>query len=98
MIKHIVMWEFLDSAEGKSKSENIQIIKEKLESLPSKIPEIKFMEVGVNVNPKGFDAVLYSEFYSLEALELYQSHPLHKEISIYCSKVRKSRVVSDYHV
>ena len=41
MLKHIVMWKFKDFAEGKSKIENAQWMKEHLESLIGVIPEIK---------------------------------------------------------
>ena len=98
MVKHIVMWNFLDFAEGKEKAENIRLIKERLENLKGKIPEIKFLEVGINFNPQGYDAALYSEFDTPEDLEHYQNHPLHKEISAFVSKVRSDRVVCDYTV
>lgn len=98
MVKHIVMWKFLDAAEGKSKAENLIIIKEKLEGLTDFIPQIKYMEVGVNFTPGGYDAVLYSEFDSPEDLELYQNHPAHRAIADYIGKIRTDRVVGDYVV
>ena len=97
MLKHIVMWKFKDFAEGKSREENIIYIKSMLESLVDLIPQIKFIEVGRNINPdKSYDAVLYSEFDSPEDLEIYQNHPEHKKISEYVSKVRDARIVGDY--
>ena len=97
MIKHIVMWKLKDFAEGKSREENIAYIKSKLETLSDIIPQIKFLEIGKNINPdKNYDAVLYSEFDSLEDLEIYQNHSEHKKISEYVSKVRDARVVADY--
>lgn len=98
MIKHIVMWKIKDFAEGKSKIENIKFIKEKLEGLQSHIPEIKYIEVGMNINESdmGYDAVLYSEFSTLEDLNIYQNHPKHKEISAYVAKIRTDRAVGDY--
>jgi hypothetical protein len=97
MVKHIVMWKFKDFAEGKSREENIKYIKGLLESLPAKIKEIKFIEVGENIAPdKTFDAVLYSEFETPEDLAIYQEHPEHKKVSEYVSKVRDARIVGDY--
>ena len=99
MVKHIVMWKLKDFAEGKSREENIQYIKSMLEALPDVIKEIKFIEVGANINDdKTYDAVLYSEFETIEDLETYQNHPEHKKISEYVSKVRDGRIVGDYIV
>lgn len=98
MIKHIVMWKLKDSAEGKSKSENAKWIKENLEGLIGKIKEIKYMEVGVNINKSdmAFDAVLISQFETLDDLETYRNHPSHVKIAQYIKKVRDGRVVADF--
>ena len=48
MIRHLVMWQLAESAEGKSKQENAQIVKESLESLAGKIDGLLSIEVGVN--------------------------------------------------
>ena len=97
MVKHIVMWKLKDFSEGKSREDNIKYIKEMLEALPGVIKEIKFIEVGANINADtSYDAVLYSEFETLEDLEIYQEHPEHKKISEYVGKVRESRIVGDY--
>ena len=97
MLKHIVMWKFKDFAEGKSREENIEFIKSGLENLVNLIPQIKFLEVGKNINADAsYDAILYTEFESPEDLEIYQNHPEHKKISEYVSKVRNARVVGDY--
>ena len=98
MVKHIVMWKLLDFAEGRSKSENIRYIKERLEALKQSIPEIKFLEVGESITPGGYDAVLYTEFATPEDLAIYQNHPQHLEVSAYVAKVRVDRVVGDYIV
>jgi len=38
MLHHIVMWKLKDFAEGKTKNENAELMKEKLEDLKIKIP------------------------------------------------------------
>ena len=99
MVKHIVMWKLKDFAEGKSREENIQYIKSMLEALPHIIKEIKFIEVGANIyDDKTYDAILYSEFDTVEDLGVYQNHPEHKKISEYVGKVREGRIVGDYIV
>ncbi len=98
MVKHIVMWKLKDFAEGNGKAQNAAIIKERLEALPAKIPEIRFMQVGINSNPSdmAYDAVLVSEFDSMEALEAYQNHPEHKKVQGFVKAAREARVVADY--
>ena len=97
-LKHIVMWRFLDFAEGRTKTENAQWMKEHLESLVGQVPELLTAEVGINIKESdaAYDAVLTATFLSLKDLDSYKNHPLHKEISSYCKKVRISRVVADY--
>ena len=97
MLKHIVMWKLKDYAEGRSRDENIKYIKSMLEALPGVIAEIKFIEVGANINAdRSCDAVLYSEFETLEDLQAYQEHPEHKKVSEYVAKVREARIAGDY--
>jgi hypothetical protein len=101
MIKHIVFFQLAESAEGKSKIENAQIIKSKLENLKNFIPEILKIEVGINVPnaPKtDFDIALYSEFESYETLDTYQEHPEHKRVASYIGKVRINRAAVDYEM
>lgn len=98
MLKHIVMWKLKDFAEGKNKEENALLIKEMLYALKDRIPEIKVLEVGLNINTseQAYDAVLYSEFENEEALNTYQNHSEHKKVSEFVGKVREARVVADY--
>jgi hypothetical protein len=98
MVRHIVMWRFKDSAEGRTKQENMQYIKERLYQLKDLIPEINSMEVGVNVNKSdaAYDMVLVSVFEDIEALERYEVHPEHRKVSEYVKKVRNERAVTDY--
>jgi len=101
MIKHIVFFGLADSAEGKSKIENAEIIKSELENLINFIPEIKKIEVGINTPnaPKtNFDIALYSEFENMETLNIYQEHPEHKRVAAYIGKVRTSRAAVDYEM
>lgn len=101
MIKHIVFFGLADMAEGKTKAENAQIIKQELENLKNLIKEIKYIEVGINHKdaPDGnTDIALYSEFDSLDDMNAYQVHPEHKKVAAYIGKVRTSRVAIDYEV
>ena len=94
------MWKFKDEAEGLTKTENLLKVKAMLESLPEKIDFIRRMEVHLNENDNGknFDAVLISEFDSLDDVKRYRVHPDHVKISQYVSLVRLDRASADYTV
>ena len=98
MVRHIVMWRFKDEAEGLTKAENIAKVKKMLEELPEKIDFIRKSEVKVNINENGknFDAVLISEFDSLQDVKRYRVHPDHVKISEYVSLIRLDRACVDY--
>lgn len=93
MIKHIVMWKFKEG-----ERENMLLFRDKLLALKGQIPEIHAMEVGINVNPsdRSFDAVLVSEFDSLDALKAYSTNPLHVEVSEFCKGIRTQSASVDY--
>lgn len=98
MIKHVVMWKLKNYAEGASKSENALLVKSKLEGLKKKIRCIKTMEVGFNINdsPTSYDVVLCCEFETTEDLNHYKTHPEHKKVGDFVTKVRLERKAIDY--
>lgn len=93
MIRHIVMWKFKED-----QHDNMLIFRERLLALRDKIPEIREMEVGININPseRSFDAVLVSAFDSLDALKSYSVNPLHVAVSDFCKTIRTQSVSVDY--
>ena len=98
MVKHIVMWRFRPEAEGKSKRENMEIVRDSLYSLVPIIPEIKKMDVGFDLssNDASADLCLITEFESLETLKIYAEHPEHLKVGGYVRKVVETRTVLDY--
>lgn len=98
MIKHIVLWAFKDAAAGKSRQENMQEAKRRLEALNGRIPGLIRLEVGIDVtnSPDPETAGLYSEFEDLEALERYLQHPEHLRIREFMHEVRSFRLAVDY--
>ena len=94
MIKHIVMWKFKEKEE-----ENMKKFLEGLNSLKTIIPEIKYMETGININPKNeYNAILISEFETMEDLEKYKNHPEHIKVSNLCKAIRIDRQAIDYEM
>lgn len=93
MIRHIVMWKFRPGTE-KEQTEFLT----GLRGLQGVIPELLRSEVAVNVGQGNYDAVLVSEFESLETLETYKNDPRHKAVSALCKSIREDRVAVDWEV
>lgn len=91
MIRHIVMWKFRPGTE-----EQRSAFLEGLRGLQGVVPQLLRSEVGVNMGQGNYDAVLISEFESLEALEAYKNDPRHKAVSALCKSIREDRVAVDY--
>lgn len=98
MIKHIVLWKLKPEAEGKTAEENAALIKEKLEGLYGKIPEIKSIQVQSNelIGAGNYDISLIAEFESMEALFAYQKNPLHEEVAVFVKNVNEARAAIDF--
>lgn len=60
------------------------------------IPQLLRCEVAVNVGKDNYDAVLISDFASLQDLETYKNDPRHKAVSSLCKSIREDRVAVDY--
>ena len=93
MLTHVVFFKLQERT-----PENAQKLREVLLSLAGKIPQIKHMEVGVNVVPseRAFDVVLFQRFDSLEEMQAYQVHPDHREVQKYIRSVMASSASVDY--
>jgi len=92
MIRHIVMWKFRPGTEA----EQTQFL-DGLRSLQGVIPELLRCEVAVAVGDS-YDAVLVSEFESLEALQRYKNDPRHQAASALCKSIRTDRAAVDYEI
>ncbi len=99
MVRHIVMFEFLDEAEGKSKRENAEIAKGMLDHLVGLVPSLLSAEVKLN-SPKAdstnFDLILTTEHNDFEGLKAYATHPEHLKVGQFIGNVKKSRACVDY--
>ena len=93
MIKHIVMWKFKEGTE-----KEMQAFIDGLRGLYGVIPQIRSQEVGVNVLPGNYDAVLISTFDSLEDLDTYKNDPRHVAVAALCKEIRTDRVAVDFEV
>ena len=100
MIRHVVMWKFKNEAEGKTREENMAIVRERLYALPAIIPELKKMEIGADIShtEMSMDLMLLTEFESVADMKIYAEHPEHKKVSVYVRRVIESRVVLDAEI
>jgi hypothetical protein len=100
MIKHIVLWKLKDFAEGSTKQQNALKIKIMLEDMRGKIPGMLKLEVGLNfeTSETASDILLYTEFESRDALNVYQDHQVHLKVKNFIPLVRTERRVVDYEV
>ncbi len=100
MVKHIVFWRLKPNAEGATREVNARRIKERIEGLRGRIPGVRRLEVGIDVerSDAAWDLALYSEFDDAAALADYQKHPEHVAVAAFIGKVRETRAVVDYEV
>lgn len=101
MIRHIVMFELLEEAEGKSRQENAALAKAKAEALRDMVPSLKAYQVITNspeADQTNYDIALICDFEDMDGLNAYQNHPNHKAFGTFITKVRKSRACIDYEI
>lgn len=91
MIKHIVMWKFKENTE-----KEMDEFLEGLKALENQIDVIKSMQVGKNIDNDEYDAILISEFESLEDLQKYKTDPRHVKVSNMCKEIRTKRTAFDF--
>lgn len=98
MIRHICMFKFKDTANGKSKEENIRETIELAQNL-KKIPSLINFNVVTNcVDAKvpNYDLSLIFDFNDAEGLNEYQISPIHVAFGKFISQVREERACIDY--
>lgn len=86
------MWQFKQGEE-----ENVKKFLDGLMKLKDIIPQLVSVETGININTDNkFDAVLITEFRSMEDLETYKNHPEHIKVSDLCKSIRIERQAIDF--
>lgn len=90
VVKHIVVWTMKPETTAEQKRE----MKDRLEALSGKIPELLTIEVGIDFS--GETMSLVSEFASAEDLAVYQAHPDHQSVVTFVKPLVAERCVVDY--
>jgi hypothetical protein len=99
MLRHIVMWRYMESFTDRENAENAARIKRELEALPAVIDGCLDMKVTVNVLPSSnMDIMLDSLFDDVTALDRYMEHPEHKKAAAFITATTCDRVCVDYIV
>ena len=98
MFKHIVFWKFSNEAEGRSKQENMDIVKDGLIALYGVVPTLRSAEVGQDIlhTPASYDMCLICTFENKDGFITYRDHPEHQKVLAYIGKVIEDRKVIDY--
>ncbi len=99
MVKHIVLFKLKDEVPADKKLEAMTNFKNAIEALPAKIPVIRKIEVGLNMNPaETWSVALYSEFDTLDDVNFYATHPDHVAAGKLLAEVKESRGCVDYEI
>lgn len=74
MFTHVVFFKFKDRSQ-----ENIKKAEKIMRGMEGRIPELKSMEVGIDVvhSDRSFDIALITKFDSKADMEVYAVHPIH---------------------
>jgi hypothetical protein len=93
MITHIVLFKLKDRS-----TESIDRTVQVLRNMEGKIDALRHLEVGTDVlhSERSYDIALVTKFDSMEALQAYQVHPVHKLVIEHIATVREASVSVDY--
>ncbi len=99
MVKHIVLFKLKDEVPAEEKRIVMTKFKEAIEALPAKIPVIRKIVVGLNINPgETWNIALCSEFDSLEDMKFYTTHPDHVAAGKILAETKENRACVDYEL
>lgn len=97
MVKHIVLFKLDETLELEKKETLMRDFKAAIEALTEKIPCLKHVEVGFNINnAESFDIALYSEFDNLDDVKVYSANPDHVAAAGIIKPYIASRSCVDY--
>ncbi len=99
MIKHIVLWNFMQSMTAEEREAAAARMKKELEAIKPLVPGTVEIQVVKNeMDSSNCDIALISTFESKEALDQYQNHPKHLEAKAFIVGVVERRVCLDYKI
>jgi hypothetical protein len=97
MIKHIIIWDFIDTLSAEEKAEAAVKIKNDLEGLLGVVKGLREITVYTDMlSTSNGDIMLDSTVENEEALAEYAVHPAHVAVKDYIGTVVKSRKCVDF--
>lgn len=97
MVKHIILWKLKEELTEEEKIAARAEAKSRLEGLNGNIEGLISLRVVTERLPSSnADMMLDSEFESVEALNAYQTNPLHVAAATYVRSVVESRLCLDF--
>ena len=97
MVKHIVLWNFVETMTTEEKKEAGMKMKSILEPLKDVIPGVISLQVVLNeLDSSNSDIALIGEYESVEALNNYTVHPAHVEAGKFVRSVTCNRACLDF--
>jgi hypothetical protein len=98
MIKHVVLFKMKEYPTLQLKKEAVETFKSKLMALEGIIPELKFIEVGLNhtLEAASFDVCLITHFENLDDLKIYAVHPEHLKVGDFVKENVIDRAAVDF--
>lgn len=98
MIKHIVMFK-LKGTDSRSEYENAIEAKKRFSKVIENVAELKKGEVVINsadAPESNYTIALICDFDSIDDLNVYQVHPVHKEFGAFIAGIKTDRACIDY--
>lgn len=94
MLTHVVMWNL-----NGNKEESARFVKERIESMISRVPQITDLQTGRNIDTGhgNRDFVLITRHRSVEEFEAYQTHEYHEQIKLEIADYLSDRASVDFH-
>lgn len=96
MVKHILFWQFSDAVHDGNRKEILERLSASVKSLEGKISGLISCEIGENVAGTDCDFVFFAEFESLDAVKVFQNHPLHIAHKKLAAPYVQNRLAADY--
>jgi uncharacterized protein with GYD domain len=96
MIRHVVLWK-LSAADADQRRREAEEIRQRLERLVGVVPGLRSLAVGADTGwtEGNWDVVLVSEHDDQAALNDYQVHPAHVEVSGWIRTLVRERACVD---
>ena len=96
MIRHVAVFRFAPEFTGDQREHWMSLLR----ALPSQVPSLRSMSVGVDVlgGDNSHELAIVADFDDLDGLEAYSRHPAHAEVLRISAPVKLSLATVDFEV